>query len=136
MIRYTAARILDNAPLKIISFIIGYSLWHMMSSGRSAQCTLDVPLCFHSTPPTTVITAPEKVTVTIQAPRLSLAAIDMNKLAVHVDASILKPGGQLLEITPEKLFLPERVSVVYYEPLNLTIQVASQTPLLPHSEIA
>lgn len=82
-----------------------------------------VPVCFYNTSENSEITAPEQITITLQAPRAVLATINKDTLAIHIDAQKLKAGKNPLYIGTDNLFLPETIKLVHYNPANSVIQV-------------
>ena|SRR5579872_1012560 len=115
--------ILSNLTLKIVSCIIAYGMWHVASESRAINISLDVPVCFYTVPNTIAIDAPEQVTVHLLGRRADLYALDVQSLALHINGTTLHEGPNALAITPSTLFLPERIKLVNYSPLNAVINV-------------
>jgi len=84
--------ILSNLTLKIVSLIIGYGFWFTFSQSHTIAINVDVPLCFHSTSKQYTVSAPEYITVNLAGRRSDLLNIDLENLALHVDAAELMVG--------------------------------------------
>jgi YbbR domain-containing protein len=85
--------------------------------------TYTIPVCFYNIGTKNSIHAPETVAVQLRGTRTDLAAIDTNQLAVHIDATSVSSGKHPLEISNKTLLLPNRIQVVYYSPMNSTIEL-------------
>jgi len=86
--------------------------------------TLSVPLCFYNLPADSSIEAPESISLTIAGKRSEIRALEQEHLAVHIDASELQPGKQLVAITDKKLLLPSSIKLVQHTPSNLTVKLS------------
>lgn len=111
----------NNLPLKMLACVIGYSLWVVLSSQQSVECTYNIPLCFYNLSEHVQIEAPETLSVTLTGSRSLLKHINQERLVIHIDASDLQNGAQALEITNKTLFLPEAIKLIHYQPLPLVI---------------
>lgn len=112
--------------IKVTSLIFGFIFWAMLSNNHTTQLTLDVPLCFFGTSTTKDIDAPETITLQLSGKRSDLYRLDREHVALHVDSDELSPGHHLLEITPEKLFLPQTIKLVNWRPLNPVIIITEK----------
>ncbi len=115
-----------TVPLKIISLILGYTFWHILSSSHASTAWINVPLCFYNVPEEKSIKAPEGLSVKISGKRDELRMLDLQELAIHINASQLHDGKNLLAITPETIFLPERIKLVHYSPSNPTVELVQK----------
>lgn len=120
---------INNAPLKVISLILGYTLWHIFANSHTKSIDIQVPLCFYSVPENHTIKAPDTVTVCLTGKRTQLYALNKKSLAVHINAQNLTPGTVPIAITSESLFLPNTIKLVHYIPSNVQVTVKSvKTP--------
>lgn len=117
----------NNATLKVLSFIIGYGLWNILSASHTHTLALDVPVCFYHEADTHVIDAPASITLELQGKKNVLRSINKKNLALHIDASRLHHGPNQLIIDRSTLFLPETINVVHYSPANTIITVKEKT---------
>ena len=116
----------DNLPLKLISLMLGYAFWCMLSQSHTAQLHVSVPLTFYNVPETLAIHAPEEIPVTIVGKRVDLWHIDRKTLAIHVDLAGKQAGIHPLQLTAAHLFLPDTIKLVDYTPCNLSVQLNSK----------
>jgi hypothetical protein len=118
-----------NLLLKLFSLLAGTLLWYIISSSHVISMNYTVPLCFYGNTEHITITAPETITITLAGKRSDLRALQLNELALHINADELGWGEQPLEPTTQKLFLPSSIKLVQWKPTNLSITVeAPQEP--------
>lgn len=115
--------LLNNAPLKVISFILGFTLWYTFSQSNMTEFWITVPLCFHSTPESYQIEAPENVSIKLAGKRSDLYAIDTNNLAIYINTQNLSTGINTLTLTNRDLFLPDTIKLINYRPTPITIKI-------------
>lgn len=113
--------ILGNLPLKVLSFFIGYTLWYVFGHAQIINTKLNVPLCFYGAEKSMNIQAPEMVHIELSGKRAILNTIDLDNLAIHVDARELVQGPQPIQITQERLFLPESIKLIHYTPAQIVV---------------
>lgn len=113
----------SNPTLKVISLILGYSVWNILSASHPHTLSIDVPICFYQESVAHVIDAPEIINLQLQGKKNVLESINKKTLALHIDASSLHPGANPLTINRATLFLPETINVVNYSPANIVITV-------------
>ena len=113
----------NNATLKVVSFVIGYSLWNILSASHTHTISIDAPVCFYHESQTHIIEAPECITLELQGKKNVLKNINKKTLAVHIDSSRLHHGANPLILNQTTLFLPETINVVNYRPANIVITV-------------
>lgn len=115
---------LTNAPLVIISLVLGYSFWYIASYDQTIMLQMNVPLCFAGATDHYALEAPEKIDITIKGKRADIYALDREALAAHINTSKLLPGKHGIMITEQHLFLPKTVALVHYKPTNLTLTIS------------
>ncbi len=122
---YSASKFLisNRILLKVCSFITGYLLWLMIAYHHAAIIHITVPLCFYNTHGKLLKNAPEKVTVVLRSTRNILAALDLEQLALHIDAQHLREGKQCLAIHRHHLLLPSQVTFLHTIPANILIDI-------------
>ena len=120
---------LNNAPLAIISLLLGYSFWYIASYNQTVTLQLDVPLCFSTLPANITVHAPEKITITLSGPRVDLYSIEEKTVAAHVNVNKLLPGKHGIILTEQHLFLPKSVALTNYKPANLFITISANNPV-------
>ena len=112
-----------NAPLKIISLLLGYTFWYIFGNSHTANAWITAPLCFYNVSEKTIIKAPETISLKVAGKRSDLRALDPEQFAIHVNASQLNLGRNLITITDDTLFLPVSIKLVHYTPSNPTVEL-------------
>lgn len=115
-----------NLPLKLLSLLCGYLVWSMISQSHVTTITQSVPICVYNNEQHQQVSAPESIAVTLQAVRSKLSTVNIDELALHLDASRLHKGPNQLLVDRSTLFLPEGVNVVHYSPSNSVINVTEK----------
>lgn len=118
---------LSNAPLLIISLVLGYSFWYIASYDQTIMLNLHVPLCFAGKINDYNLNAPEKIDILLKGKRADMYALDQEALAAHVNISKLLPGKHGILLTKQHLFLPKNITLVQYKPSNLTITISDNS---------
>ena len=113
----------NNATLKVVSFIIGYNVWNILSASHTHTLSIEAPVCFYHESAAHTIDAPESITLELQGKKNVLQSINKKTLALHIDASQLHHGPNPLLVNHATLFLPETINVVHYSPANIVINV-------------
>lgn len=112
--------ITSNKTLKLVSLILAFSTWSLLSNYQSATSWVEVPVCFYNTPSDMKVAAnQEALKVQIRGKLTDLA--HCQNLALHIDATDFKPGQQRINPCAEQLFLPNSVTLVHNKPLYLEI---------------
>jgi hypothetical protein len=108
---------------------LGYTFWYIFSHSHTTTAWITIPLCFYNVPTQNCIRAPESVSVKIAGKRVDLRSLDINELAIHVNADQLHEGKNVLTLTPETIFLPESIKLVHYSPSNPTVELIKEQKL-------
>jgi len=114
---------LNNAQIKIISLILGYSFWYIFSQSHVCRIWVDAPISFYNTPENLQIEAPEKIKIQLSAKRADLYTIDKETLAFHIDMQDAKKGNVNTQLQQEHLLLPESIKMVRCYPANIAVSV-------------
>ncbi len=120
------AIVLDNAPLKIISLILGFTLWYIFSQEQTINLWLDVPISFYNISEQMTIHCPETITINIAGKRIDLRHLNRQHMATHINAQNLPQGRSNITITPDLLFLPNPVKLLHYKPSNITVELTEK----------
>ncbi len=115
----------SNLTLKIGAFVIGVTLWALVSSVYEETITVTVPLCFFNAENYAIV-APESLRVTLKGFRHDLRAIDYKALAAHLDAGKIGPGKRSVLVGNKELFLPKKIKLVSYSPMNLEVELTKK----------
>jgi len=114
---------LNNAQIKIISFILGYSFWYLLSQTHVANIWLNAPICFYNTPENLQIEATEKVKILLSAKRADLYTLDKETLAFHIDMQGAKIGNRIMKLEETQLFLPNNIKLIRQYPANIALTI-------------
>lgn len=115
-----------NTPLKIFSFILGYTLWSICSGMHTITQEITVPLCCYQVPESIDFDAPETVHIILSGKKNQLANINQQDLAIHIDAHDLSVGDNPIAVTAATLFLPESIKLVHYSPAPIVIKTTTR----------
>jgi len=115
---------LSNAPLAIISILLGYSFWYIASYNHIVSLRVNIPLCFSEATNSYVVHAPEKIAVTLMGKRSDLYSLERESLAAHININKLLPGKHGIILTEQHLFLPKNIALINYKPANLCIIIS------------
>lgn len=115
--------LLSNPALKVLSLIIGYGIWHVLSVNHTHTLAVEVPVCFYNEVAAHEIDAPATIDVELRGKRKIIRALNTKSLALHIDASKLHHGPNPLRVDHTTLFVPNSINVVHYSPANSIITV-------------
>lgn len=116
--------LMSNATLKIVSLIFGSSFWMILNNNHARTIELQVPICFYNTQENKEIEAPHEISIALQGKRKDLETLDLQTLAVHINAQTLHGGMHPLFVDSTTLFLPNSVKLLHYTPSNSVVKVA------------
>lgn len=112
--------LLANKILKIVSLILAFATWSLLSQYQIMSTWIEIPICFYNVAPTMkVIANQEKISIQVQGKAADIC--QCHNLALHVDAGNFKPGQQRICPCAEQLFLPNSVKLVHNKPLYIEI---------------
>lgn len=107
-----------STSLKIISLLLGYTFWYIFGHSHTSTAWIMVPLYFYNIPKQTTINGPERVWLQIKGKRADLRLLDIEHLAIHINAEALSKGKHSLTFDEQSIFLPESIKLVhYYNPM-------------------
>jgi len=119
--------ITNNLTLKVISLIMGFTFWFTWSDKQATSCRVDVPLCVYNVPETAHFDAPETVKVELSGKLEDFYNLDLNNLAVHIDASTLHEGSNQCIVNNEQLLVPGDIKMTHCVPSNILISYNAHT---------
>lgn len=111
----------NSIPRKLLSLVIGYHIWIIVSTHVPAYRWLEVPVCFYHTTPETTWEAPESILVQLAGKRTYLCNLDTTSLAIHIDTRTLTSDHNRLILSNYELLLPSHLHVVDWKPSNIII---------------
>lgn len=115
--------VLSNTPLKIISLMLGFACWYLISQNQIVKIWVHVPVSFHGVPDHQTLECPETIAVNLAGKRADLYALDREHLAIHIDAPSLVQGKNMVTVTPNTLFLPDTIKLIHYKPSNVLVDL-------------
>jgi len=115
--------LISNAPLKAISFILGYTTWYLLGNILPQTSWHTIPLSFYNLDTTVSIKAPKTIQVLLSGKRNFIRDLDTNTLAARVDGASLKPGKQKIAISHDQLFVPNSIKLVHYTPTEISVNI-------------
>ena len=114
----------NNLILKLCALIFGVSFWIMFGSLFNKSYDFTVPISFYGNSHTKVTQAPESITIRVTGNRVDIQNLDLTALALHINLDELEAGDQVIDVTQEKLFLPNNIKLVHWFPSNPIITIA------------
>ena len=119
----------SNLVLKTISCILGYAFWCMLSTCHVSKRSVEIPLVFYGCNAQQQIQAPEKIKVELSGKRTDLQSLDVDALAVHIDAVSLHEGYNAINVENKSLLLPDAIKLVHYSPINIVVHLQENQSL-------
>jgi hypothetical protein len=95
----------------------------ILNNQHTRTIELKVPVCLFDQKPEHDITIPTDIVIGLNGKRKDLQTLDVQSLAVHINAQKLCHGEHALIVDSSTLFLPSSVKLVHYMPSNNVIQV-------------
>jgi len=114
---------LNNVQIKIISLILGYSFWYLLSQMHVANIWLDTPICFYNVPENLQIESVDKVKILLSAKRADLYTLNKETLAFHIDMQDAHLGNRIIKLKETQLLLPETIKLVRQYPVNIALTI-------------
>ena len=112
-----------NNFLKLVSLIIGATFWYIFGNMNTTTTWITAPLYFYNVPEHATIKAPESVSLKIMGKRSEIRMLDLEQVAIHINAQRLQVGPNKLVCDQETMFLPETIKLVHYLPSNPIIEL-------------
>ena len=126
MITLVKHHFLNNKIIKILSLIIGYSLWSYLGQIYQVDKWVSVPICYYNVPEDSIVTADQKCIVHLTGKREDIGYC--SDIGLHIDASKLCLGEHLIIPDEEMLFLPKNIKMVHYKPQKISITISKKDP--------
>ncbi len=117
--------LISNAPLKVISFILGYTAWYLLGNIVTETRWYTIPLSFYNLNTELSIQAPKTIQLLLAGKRNYLKNIDINNLAAHVNGALLKEKKQAIAISHDQLFLPDSIKLIHYIPTPISVTITN-----------
>jgi|SRR5579859_2161722 len=114
-----------NLSLKIFSLLLGVSFWIVFGASHSNILELEVPISFYGDSQNKTVDCPDQITVQLSGKRSDLYTLDIENIALHLNLDEFELGEHLIDVTPEKLLLPNQIKLVHWSPSNPIIMVTN-----------
>ena len=112
--------------IKIVSCIIGYSLWAFIAQYQTTTMQYSIPICFYQTNEEQIITGPEFVTCLLEGKRKNLYSFNAENSIIHIDASLYKEGTYAIPLSKEDLFLPNNLQLLTFKPATIKVTIGNK----------
>jgi len=120
--------------LKVLSLVIGASLWYFVVGQDQVDLTVTIPLELRNLPAHLVIANQYKkdIEVAIRGPRRLIQEMRQQNISRPVDLTKAEPGTLVIKNDSESIAFPQGIVVQRVQPANITLLVDN----LVHKEFA
>lgn len=112
--------LLNNLTIKVISLIIGYSIWSFFATSYTVHEWKNVPVCFYNNENKIIESNHEYVTIKLAGKRADLNLC--KDLALHIDAQTLAARENFIIPNESSFFLPSNVKLLYCNTLKVSVR--------------
>lgn len=115
----------DNFGLKLVSLVLGFSLWYIVAGGRAAELVLPVPLEFRNLPDgmEVIEESVQQVDIRLRGSSEIARRLTPQEIQASVDLSGAESGELTFYLSPENVVVPFGVRVVRVTPASVNLQV-------------
>ncbi len=113
----------NNIILKLLSLILGYIIWSIMSQSHITTVKSSILLFFYNIPEKIKILAPKQVTIQLRGTKKVLHSLTAAPLAAHINAQTLHQGDNLILLSKTTLFLPKHVELLHTIPSPIVVSL-------------
>ena len=121
--------IFENSGLKVISLILGASLWYIVAGERGTEIVLSIPLEFQNVPEglEVIEESAQQVDVRLRGSSEFLRGLSPKEIQAAVNLEEALPGDNTVYLTPGQVNTPYGVRVMRVSPasVNLAIEPVS-----------
>lgn len=118
--------LLNGLILKVLASIVGYGLWIALANSQIKQLELSVPISFGELNPSLQISSPQTINAKISGKRADLQRLDFKSLGAYLNLNELNQAGSYqLHISPQQLFLPNKIKLLEYYPVVIDIKLSN-----------
>jgi YbbR domain-containing protein len=127
---FGAVRIYQNWLLKLLSLIIGASLWYFVVGEDRVDLVVNIPLEIRNLPTNLVIANQYKkeIEVALSGPRRLIQEMRQQNISLPIDLGKAQPGAMVIQNEPDSIALPQGVTVQRVQPATLTLLVDRLIP--------
>lgn len=111
--------------LKLLSLVIGASLWYFVVGQDQVDMIVTIPLELHNLPADLVIANQYKkdIEVAIRGPRRVIQEMRQQNISRPVDLSKAAPGAMVVKNDSDSIRFPQGIAVQRVQPANITLLV-------------
>ncbi len=111
--------------LKLLSLVIGVSLWYFVVGEDQVDMIVTIPLELHNLPANLVIANQYKkdIEVAIRGPRRLIQEMRQQNISRPVDLSKAEPGTVIIQNYSDSIPFPQGIAVQRVQPTNITLLV-------------
>ncbi len=119
------AALTKNWLLKLLSLIIGASLWYFVVGEDRVDLIVTIPLELRNLPTELVIANQYKkdIEVALSGPRRLIQEMRQQNISLPIDLSKAQPGAMVIQNEVDAIPLPQGISVQRVQPATLTLLV-------------
>lgn len=119
------AKISRNWLLKLLSLIIGASLWYFVVGEDRVDLIVNIPLELRNLPTNLVIANQYKrdIEVAINGPRRIIQEMRQQNISLPIDLSKAQPGAMVIQNKADSIPLPQGITVQRVQPAAITLLV-------------
>ncbi len=112
-------------PLKILSLIIGVSLWYFVVGEDQIDITINVPIEVHNLPDDLIIANQFKkdIEVSIRGPRRLIQEMRQANISRPIDLAQVEAGAIVITNDDKSIPFPQGIKVQRLQPTNITLLI-------------
>lgn len=113
----------DNVGLKVLSLLLGITLWYAVAREQGAEFAFSIPLELRDVPEglEVIEESVQQVDVRLRGPSEILRGLTPQDLSVGIDLSEAEPGERVAYLTPDDVEVPFGARVMRVTPANVQI---------------
>ena len=118
-------RLTENLGLKILSVLLGITLWYVVAREQGAEFAFSIPLELRELPEgmEVVKESVQQVDVRLRGPSEILRGLTPQDLSVGVDLSDAEPGERVAYLTPDDVDVPFGARAIRVTPASVQIEL-------------
>jgi YbbR domain-containing protein len=114
-----------NWLLKLLSLIIGASLWYFVVGEDRVDLIVNIPLEIRNLPTNLVIANQYKkeIEVALSGPRRLIQEMRQQNISLPIDLTKATPGAMVIQNEPDSIPLPRGITIQRVQPATITLLV-------------
>jgi YbbR domain-containing protein len=119
------SRLTRHWLLKLLSLVIGASLWYFVVGEDQVEMAVTVPIELHNLPADLVIANQYRkdIEVTVRGPRRLIQEMRQQHISRPVDLGKARPGSMVIQNDSTSIRFPQGIAVQRLQPANITLLV-------------